>query len=55
MTNWEKFKEVFNVPDLIEPVGDICDVLSCDRDIHCWDCIFFGYGEFWSKEYKENK
>ena len=39
MTNWEKFKEAFRIPDNVEPVDDLCEILSCGY-VSCIDCIF---------------
>ena len=55
MTNEEKFRQVFRIPDEIEIADDICELFNCRHyNNHCSDCKF-AYGDFWSQEYEENE
>lgn len=60
MTNWEKLKEVFGIPEdeELKPTGAICSVVTCS-DIPCSKCPIYECGmdesSFWKREYKDEK
>lgn len=60
MTNWEKFKEVFGLPesDLVMPTGSLCEIVGCN-DIQCCDCPICENDicekTFWSREYNKTR
>lgn len=62
MTNWEKFKEVFGIPEdsEIKVEGDICNIIDCTGIFSCTQCpiekAHMNNFDFWESEYevKEN-
>ncbi len=53
MTNEEKFREVFNIPDEISiAYPDICSILNCTAIWSCSNCPL-DEGSNWDDEYKE--
>jgi len=52
MTNWEKFKEVFGIPDdsKINTEKQMCAIIDCDKVKKCWECPLYEFN--WEKEYK---
>lgn len=53
MTNWEKFREVFELPDDYEPAYSMCDTVDCPWRVSCANCLF--NSKEWSDEYEEDK
>ena len=60
MTKWEKFKEVFGIPQdiTIEPEDSICPIMHCS-DTTCSSCPIADAGMdlawFWDEEYEESE
>lgn len=54
ITNWDKFKEVFGIPQKtgLIPDGDICNIINCTT-VSCKSCPLANVG--WETEYKENE
>lgn len=58
MTNWEKFKETFSIPQStpIDTDERICEILDCKAMRTCNDCPFSDKGMdsimFWDEEYE---
>jgi len=52
MTNEEKFREVFNIPDEISiAYPDICSIVDCNTIKNCPECPL-DEGSNWDDEYK---
>ena len=51
MTNWEKFREVFGLPDDYEPAYSMCDTVDCPWGVSCANCLF--NDKEWQDEYEE--
>lgn len=61
MTNWEKFKEVFGIPQgtPIDVNERICEILDCGLMEKCTECPFSELDMdspfFWDDEYVERE